>query len=898
MANQENNKICRLTINGKQVSAAAGKTVLEAAKQAGIYIPTLCYHPSLKPYGGCRLCIVEIDGLRGYPTSCTTPVQDNMVVRTDTPAVKELRKNIFELIISEHPMACLTCHKNQRCELQQVASYIGLESLDVVPNYHNLPILTDSPVFDRDYNLCILCGRCVRVCQEIRGAGAIAFTYRGSNTLPGTAFDKPLLESDCQSCGACVDVCPTGALSQRANKWEGLPDYSVVSTCPYCGVGCQLKFEVKNDKIINTIPCDVAPNYGQACVKGRFGITEFVHHKQRLTTPLIRKNGRLEESSWEKALDLIVRKLPEYKGDSFAFISSAKCTNEDNYVAQKFARVVMQTNNIDHCARLCHSPTVTGLAASFGSGSMTNSIDEIAHASTIIVIGSNTTTGHPVIALEIIKAVNNGAKLILINPLEIDLIKYAHIWLQHNPGTDVALIMGMARYILDNGLADMAFSTNYCENFEEFRKSLDDYDLGSVQRITGIPEEQIAEAAKLYATHKPATIIYAMGITQHSHGTDNVMSLANLAMLTGNVGKPSTGINPLRGQNNVQGACDMGGLPNVFTGYQSVENRDIRGKFETAWDSNLNGKPGLTLTEIINAAPTKEIKCIYLMGENPLISDPDIKHVEEALKHLDFFIVQDMFLTETAQLADVVLPATSFAEKDGTYTNTERRVQRVRKVIEPIGGSRADWLIICQIARKMGARGFEFNHPASIMDEIAGLTPSYGGISYQRLETCGLQWPCPTLDHPGTPILHMSRFSRGQGRFTPIKYRPPAELPDEQYPFMLITGRSLFHFHTGTMTRKVTGLNTIEPEGMVEINREDATSIQVNDRDMVKVTSRRGQITIKTKISDKVPPKTLYMPFHFAESAANILTNTVLDPLAKMPEIKICAVKIEGVQTK
>lgn len=541
---------------------------------------------------------------------------------------------------------------------------------------------------------------------------------------------------------------------------------------------------------------------------------------------------------------------------------------------------------------------MAGLATTFGSGAMTNSINEISQASTIIVVGSNTSSGHPVIALEIIKAVRNGAKLIVINPLEIDLVKYSHIWLQQTPGSDVALIMGMAKYICDEGLVDTAFIYNCCDNFEAFEQSLKDYDLDFVSYTAGIPKEQIIEAAKIYATNRPSSIIYAMGITQHSHGTDNVIALANLAMLTGNIGKPSTGVNPLRGQNNVQGACDVGALPNVYTGYQRVDNPDIKTKFESAWGAALHTKPGLTLTEIIHAASTKQIKCIYLMGENPVISDPDAKHVEESLKQVEFFIVQDMFLTETAQLADVVLPATSFAEKDGTFVNTERRVQRVRKAIEPVGTSRPDWLIICQIAQKMGMPGFDFDHPSVIMDEIARLTPSYGGISYQRLETCGLQWPCPTPDHPGTPILHMTRFTCGLGKFVPIKYRPPVELPDAEYPFTLITGRSLFHFHTGTMTRKVASLNAIQPDGKIEINKADAFSKNISDGDIVKVSSRRGSVIIKAKIADRVPQQTAYMDFHFAESAANVLTNPALDPVAKIPELKICAVKIEGVQAK
>ena len=536
---------------------------------------------------------------------------------------------------------------------------------------------------------------------------------------------------------------------------------------------------------------------------------------------------------------------------------------------------------------------MAGLAASFGSGAMTNSINEIGEAACIFVIGSNTTEGHPVIALEIKKAVRNGGKLIVANPREIELCRHGDIWLRHAPGSDVALLMGMMRVIVDENLADVAFIGEYCENFDAFKESLRNFGLDFVVKVTGVPSDKIVEAARIYATNKPASIIYAMGITQHTHGTDNVLATANLAMVTGNIGKPSSGVNPLRGQNNVQGACDLGALPNVYPGYQRVDNPDIQKKFETAWGCTLGAKPGLTLTEIIDAAYNGQVKAVYLMGENPVVSDPDVRHVQEALSKLEFLVVQDIFLTETAELADVVLPATSFAEKDGTFTNTERRVQRVRKAIEPVGDSKPDWWIICQIAKRLGAKGFDFKRPAQVMDEISRVTPSYGGISYRRLEKCGLQWPCPTKDHPGTPILHVDRFVRGLGRFTPLEYKPPAESPDEEYPLILTTGRSLYHFHTGTMTRKVAGLNAIEPEGVVEINPVDASSLKIADDDKVKVVSRRGEVVTRAKVTQESPPRVVYMDFHFAESAANVLTNPALDPIAKIPEFKVCAVRIE-----
>jgi len=536
---------------------------------------------------------------------------------------------------------------------------------------------------------------------------------------------------------------------------------------------------------------------------------------------------------------------------------------------------------------------VAGLVTAFGSGAMTNSIRDIGDASCILAIGTNTTAAHPVIGLEVKRVVFNGGRLIVANPREIDLVRFADLWLRHRPGSDVALLMGMMRVIVDEGLLDSSFIEERCENFDAFKESLKNFELESVERITGVPREQIAAAARMYSTNKPSAILYAMGITQHSHGTDNVLATANLAMLTGNVGKPSTGVNPLRGQNNVQGACDLGALPNVYTAYQSVADLAIKEKFEKAWGVSLNPSPGLTLTEMFEAAHKGQIKAIYLIGENPILSDPDANHIKESLEALEFLVVQDIFLSETAQLADLVLPSVSFAEKEGTFTNTERRVQRVRKAIEPVGNSRADWLITCQIAQKMGAEGFNFESASQIMDEIASLTPSYGGINYSRLEEGGLQWPCPTEEHPGTPILHTQIFTRGKGWFTPLEYKPPAELPDSEYPLILTTERSLYHFHTGTMTRKVRGLNEIRSEGMIEINPSDASALGIDDGEIVSVISRRGKITAKARVTGTSPVGVVSMDFHFAESPTNILTNPALDPVSKIPELKVAAVRIE-----
>jgi len=539
---------------------------------------------------------------------------------------------------------------------------------------------------------------------------------------------------------------------------------------------------------------------------------------------------------------------------------------------------------------------VAGLATTLGSGAMTNSISDLNDAACIMAIGTNTTEAHPVIGMNLRKAARQGTKLIVANPLEIPLVRDADIWLQHRPGSDVALLMGMMKVIVDEGLMDATFIEERCENYDFFKDSLKNYPLSLVESITGVPGEKVVAAARMYATNSPAAICYTMGITQHSHGTDNVIAVANLAMLTGNIGKPGSGVNPLRGQNNVQGACDVGALPNVYTGYQPVNNEDIRNKFEAAWGVSLNPTPGKTLTEIMPLAHEGKVKAMYLMGENPSLSDPDATHVREAMERLEFFVVQDIFLSETARLADVVLPATSFAEKDGTFTNTERRVQRVRKAIEPVGDSRPDWLITCQIARRMGANGFDFKDPSRIMDEIASVTPSYGGITYERLEKESPQWPCPTEDHPGTAILHTGTFSRGKGHFVPLEYRPPAELPDNEYPLVLTTDRSLFHFHTGTMTRKVRGLKVFADEELVAINPGDAESLGINDGDMVRVTSRRGEVTAKAQVTESAPKGTIAMTFHFAETPTNELTNPALDPVSKIPEFKVAAVRVEKVE--
>ncbi len=675
----------------------------------------------------------------------------------------------------------------------------------------------------------------------------------------------------------------------------------VITTCPYCGSGCSYFLCVEDGKVIGVAPNRVHPiSKGRLCVKG-WNAHEFVHHPGRLTKPLIRKGGNLVEASWDEALDMVANRLKGIKeksgSDSIGVLSSAKCTNEENFVMMKFARAVIGTNNVDHCARLCHASTVAGLARAFGSGAMTNSIDELEHADVILVTGSNTIEQHPLIAVRILKAVrDHGAKLILVDPRSIQLSKFAVIHAKHKPGTDVAWINGVMNVIINEGLADEEFIKTRTEGFEEMKKLVMDYTPEKVEEITTIPADTIREIARTYARASAASIVYSMGITQHTTGTDNVLSCANLAMITGNVGKPSTGVNPLRGQNNVQGACDLGALPVVYSGYQSVADENVRKKFSEAWGAEMPSAPGLTVVEMVNAAADGKLKGLYIMGENPMLSDPDLSHVKEGLEKLEFLVVQDIFLTETAELADVVLPAESYAEKTGTFTNTERRVQLVNKAVEAPGEARPDWDIVSDVARRMGY-DMKYNSAEDIMTEINKLTPSYTGITYQRIrENWGLAWPCPTLDHPGTPYLHKDKFTRGLGSFHAVPFKPPAEETDDEYPFILSTGRMLEHFHTGTMTRRSDTLDREVPKGFIEMNPKDADAIGVRNNWPVRVTTRRGSVVTTARVTDGIPEKMLFMPFHFREAAANMLTNPALDPIAKIPEFKVCAATVEGVQ--
>lgn len=892
-----------LTIDGRRVAGRSGQTILEAAKENGIRIPTLCYHSRLPITGACRVCVVEVEGAPRLEASCATPIREGMIVLTDSERVRRARRMVVELLITRHKVHCLTCESNGNCLLQDLAyeMEIEMDSLSFEIEEPDEPVDDSSPAIIRDPSKCILCGRCVAACQDERAEHILGFVGRGSDVRIASGMSQPLFDTDCTYCGECLQVCPTGALMEKQSRFMGRwwELDRVETTCPYCGVGCKVEMYIKEGRIVKVRGAeDGVENMGNLCVKGRFGY-DWVNSPDRLTIPLIKQEGKFEPATWEEALDLVASKFQEmkkaYGSSTLAGLASAKCTNEDNYIFQKFVRICFGNNNVDHCARLCHAPTVAGLSKTFGSGAMTNSIRELLGADVIFVTGSNTTENHPIIAMYIKQAIaERGARLIVADPRKIDLVDHATVWLRHRGGTDVALLNGLMNVIIGEDLHDKEFIRSRCENFDEFKKTVERYTPDFVEEITGVPADRVREASHLFGGAKKGSIVFSMGITQHITGTDNVLSTANLAMLTGNVGRESTGVNPLRGQNNVQGACDLGALPNVYSGYQPVDDEATRMKFEEVWGASLSGEPGLTVVEMINAAYNGDLKGLYVMGENPLMSDPDLNHVREALGRLEFLVVQDIFLSETAQMADVVLPAASFAEKDGTFTNTARRIQMVRKAIEPVGRSLTDWEILCELAGKMGYK-MNYYSASNIMEEIAALTPIYGGVHHDRLKGDGLQWPCPNRDHPGTAFLHKDRFAHGKGRFHAVEYAPPAEYPDEEYPLLLTTGRLLQHFHTGTMTRRSEVLNALISDCPVEINPEDARCLEVEDGDKVRIKSRRGVITAGAKVTERSPVGSVFIPFHFSEAAANILTNAALDPSSKIPELKVCAVRLEKI---
>ena len=888
----------KLSVNGREVEVDEGSYVLDAVNASGVYISQLCKDPDMKAIAACRTCLVQIDGVRGFPASCSVPAADGMQVRTDATETVDLRRGVLELT-----MAMLEPNgKREYKELTIAAERHGLQA----PRWNGRdrqPIDTSNPVFNIAMSDCIMCGRCAQACQDgHQFIGAIDVLGVGAGARIGTFMDKPLLESVCTTCGQCLSVCPTGAIELKVPVPN--PVKTVSTVCPYCGVGCGIKAEVdENDRILRMLDDpDNQSSLGMLCVKGRFGYT-FVHHKDRLTTPLVRRNGELTPATWEEAMNVIAERLPAYRGDSFATFCSAKCTNEDGYVQQKFARLVMGSNHIDHCTRLCHAPSVEAMLTSLGSGATSNSYVDYEEAGCLVIIGSDANSNHPVAASRMRRAVvERGAKLIVINPRRIDMCDFADLWLRPRPGTDVALLNGIAKVILDEGLLDQEFVENRTEGFDEWLSVIEKYELDYVSGITGVPAEDIAEAARMYARppFSGSCLIWGMGITQHTMGTANAHGLLNLSFLSGQLGKPGNGVSPLRGQNNVQGCGDAGCLPNSFPGYQLLAaNLE---KFRRAWAGPLPEEDGLVATEIVESMLDGRIKAAWVTGENPLLSEPDLHHAEKAFAKLEFLVVQDIFMHETAEVADVVLPAASFAEKDGTFTNSERRVQRVRKAVDAPGVSRPDWQIICDAARRLSSElglgvedQFAFGHPSEIWDEMASLTPLLAGIDYDRLDSGGIQWPCPDSEHPGTRYLYETDFPRGdRAKFVAFDQGPAAdELPSERFPLILNTGRILYHWHGGTITRRADRLMARAPELEVAMSPDDGSKYGVADGEWIRVRSRRGDLEGRVLYTDKQRAGEIFVPFvKLRDHAANFLTNAALDPNSKIPEYKVCAVRI------
>ncbi len=897
-----------LTIDGRGVTVPAGTSVMRAAAECGGSIPSLCATDSVKAFGSCRMCLVEIDGRRGTPASCTTPVEPGMVVHTQTPRLQKLRKGVMELYISDHPLDCLTCSANNDCELQDTAAEVGLR--DVRYGYsgeNHLGLMPDvsNPYFDFDPSKCIACSRCVRACDEVQGTLALTISGRGfeSKVSAGQAGDD-FLSSECVSCGACVQACPTATLQEKAVKEVGKPERAVITTCAYCGVGCTFRAEMRGEQLVRMVPWkEGKANRGHSCVKGRFA-WGYANHQDRITEPMIRDS--IEEPwrvvSWEEAFAHTAARLNvikvEYGARALGGITSSRCTNEETFLVQKLIRAGFGSNNVDTCARVCHSPTGYGLKTTFGTSAGTQDFDSVMDSDVILVIGANPTDAHPVFASRMKRRLRQGAKLIVIDPRRIDLVRSPHIAAAHHlplqPGTNVAVLTAMAHVIVTEGLANDAFVRERCDwdEYQDWARFVSDekHSPEVLEAVTRVPAAELRAAARLYATGGNGAIYYGLGVTEHSQGSSTVMAIANLAMVTGNIGRRGVGVNPLRGQNNVQGACDMGSFPHELSGYRHISDAATRELFEKDWGAVLDPEPGLRIPNMLDAALDGSFRAIYIQGEDILQSDPNTHHVAAGLKAMDLVIVHDLFLNETANYAHVFLPGSTFLEKNGTFTNAERRIQLVRKVMEPANGLE-DWEVTQELARAMGL-DWTYRHPSEILDEIARLTPTFTGVSFERLDRDGsLQWPVNDKAPDGSPIMHVDGFVRGKGRFVVTDYVPTDERTGPRFPLLLTTGRILSQYNVGAQTRRTA--NTVwHDEDQLEIHPTDAENRGVKSGDWVRLASRTGETTLRAEVTERVAPGVVYTTFHHPATQANVVTTEFSDWATNCPEYKVTAVQV------
>ncbi|ODA66642.1 NAD-dependent formate dehydrogenase alpha subunit [Methyloligella halotolerans] len=896
-----------LTIDGVEVSVPAGTSIMRAAMEMGTEIPKLCATDMLDSFGSCRLCLVEIEGKAGTPASCTTEVGPGMVVHTQTDRLKRLRKGVMELYISEHPLDCLTCSANGDCELQDQAGAVGLR--DVRYGYDgkkhpNSGVDESNPYFTYEPAKCIVCSRCVRACEEVQGTFALTIAGRGFDSRVSASMEEAFMDSECVSCGACVQACPTATLNEKSVIDIGTPEHSVVTTCAYCGVGCAFKAEMRGEEVVRMLPYkDGKANRGHSCVKGRFA-WGYASHKDRITKPMIREKvtDPWQECSWEEAIEFAANKFKgiqeKYGKGAVGGITSSRCTNEETYLVQKLVRAAFGNNNVDTCARVCHSPTGYGLKTTFGTSAGTQDFDSVEYTDVIMVIGANPTDGHPVFGSRMKKRLRDGAKLIVADPRKIDLVESPHVKADHHlqltPGTNVALLTSMAHVVVTEGLVNESFVRERCDwdDFQEWASFVaeDRNSPENMEQYTGVPAETLRGAARLYATGGNAAIYYGLGVTEHSQGSTTVMAIANLAMATGNIGREGVGVNPLRGQNNVQGSCDMGSFPHELPGYRHVSNDQVRELFEELWGRPVDNEPGLRIPNMMDAAVEGTFKGLYVQGEDILQSDPDTKHMVAGLSSLECLIVQDLFLIETANYAHVFLPGSTFLEKNGTFTNAERRIQPVRKVIAPKNGYE-DWEITQLLANALGYP-MNYSHPSEIMDEIAALTPTFEGVSFDKLDKEGsIQWPCNEMAPEGTPVMHVDEFVRGKGKFVITEYVPTDEKSGPRFPLLLTTGRILSQYNVGAQTRRTANSEWHE-EDVLEIHPHDAEQRGIRDLDWVKLQSRSGGTTLRAKISERMAPGVVYTTFHHPKTQANVVTTDFSDWATNCPEYKVTAVQV------